>query len=471
MGESSERGVEAEAAPGGDPSVLEPSVGAPDAQTRRKRIITLALPIIGGMISQNVLNLVDTGMVGSLGRDEALAGVGLGSFLNFLLTAVILGVGSGVQAMAARRKGEERHAEMAVPLNGALVISLIVALPVSGALISLAPTFFPWVSDDPLVVGEGVPYLRARLFAMVAMGFNFSFRGYWNAIDRSSLYMSTLISMHVVNIGLNWVLIYGNLGAPELGATGAGVASAAATWFGTLVYFFLGMRHARAHGFLRGRPDAATMKSIVKLSVPVGVQNVFFAGGMTVLMTMVGKVGTQELAAMKVILDLNLIGILPGLGFGIAAASLVGQALGRGEPEDAERWGWDVTKVGAPLVGVIALPAVFLPEEILAIFLHEPATLALAVTPLRLVAVFIALDAVGMVLLNAHVGAGATRTVMLVSIFMQWGLYLPIVYLLGPVLGYGLVEIMIANIVYRSALGFIFAGLWRRGAWKRVKLD
>jgi putative MATE family efflux protein len=180
------------------------------------------------MLSQNVLNLVDTAMVGTLG-DAALAGVGLGGFANFLFSAFILGISAGVQAMAARRVGEGRLSETAIPLNGGLLIALVIAVPWSALLITLAWEYFPVLTNDAAVVEQGVPYLRARLFAMFAMGMNFAFRGYWNAVDKSILYMRTLISMHVVNIFLNWVLIFGNLGAPELGAQGAGVASAIAT--------------------------------------------------------------------------------------------------------------------------------------------------------------------------------------------------------------------------------------------------
>ncbi|MDH3728808.1 MAG: MATE family efflux transporter, partial [Myxococcales bacterium] len=147
---------------------------------RRRRILGLALPIIGGMLSQNVLNLVDTAMVGTLG-DAALAGVGLGGFANFLLSSFVLGLSAGVQAMAARRVGEGRRAETAIPLNGGLLIALIIAVPWSATLIALAPEYFPWLTTDPSVVEQGVPYLRARLFAMAAMGMNFAFRGYWNA--------------------------------------------------------------------------------------------------------------------------------------------------------------------------------------------------------------------------------------------------------------------------------------------------
>ncbi|MBW1762218.1 MAG: MATE family efflux transporter, partial [Deltaproteobacteria bacterium] len=436
---------------------------------RRRRILGLALPIIGGMLSQNVLNLVDTAMVGTLG-DAALAGVGLGGFANFLFSAFVLGLSTGVQAMAARRVGEGRLAETAIPLNGGLLLALTIAVPWSALLISLAPEYFPLLTGDAAVVEQGVPYLQARLFAMFAMGMNFAFRGYWNAVDKSILYMRTLISMHVVNIFLNWVLIFGNLGAPELGAAGAGVASAIATVFGTASYFLLGRSYARGAGFLHGLPSRETMSTIIRLAAPAGLQQFFFAAGMTVFLMLVARMGTPELAATKVIIDLILVGILPGIGFGLAAASLAGQALGRGNAEDAKQWGWDVTKIAILVVGALSIPAVLVPEWLLSGFIHEPSTLALAKNPLRLVAGFLFLDAVGMVLMNALMGVGDTKRVMLIGTGFQWLIFLPAVYVVGPVMGLGLVVVFAAQVIYRGFQSLTFALMWKQGRWQSIEI-
>ena len=422
------------------------------------------------MISQNVLNLVDAAMVGSLG-DAALAGVGLGGFLNFLLSAFILGLSAGVQAMAARRVGEGRTNDTAIPLNGGLLIALVVALPWSALLVTLAPHYFGLLTSDAAVVSQGVPYLQARLCAMAAMGMNFAFRGYWNAVDKSLLYMRTLIFMHAINIFLNWVLIFGNLGAPTLGALGAGVASAISTVFGTLCYFYLGFVHARVAGFLRGLPDRETLMTTIRLSVPAGAQQFFFAAGMTVFLAIVARVGTVELAATKVVIDLLLVGILPGLGFGLAAASLVGQALGRGEPEDAKQWGWDVTKMAMVLVGLLGLPALIVPELLLAPFLHNPETLELAKGPLRLVGAMLALDSVGMVLMNALMGAGDMKRVMVVATSAQWLFFLPAAFLVGPILGWGLMAIFVSQLIYRTVQAGVFARIWQSGSWQKIELS
>ena len=150
----------------------------------------LAPGIIGGMISQNVLNLVDTAMVGTLG-DVALAGVGIGAFANFMGQSLVMGLGAGVQAVVARRRGEGREGETVEALDAGVTLALIVAIPLSVLLYFLAPLFFPLLNTDTAVVETGVPSLQSRILGITAVGMNFAFRGYWNGINLSVLYLRT----------------------------------------------------------------------------------------------------------------------------------------------------------------------------------------------------------------------------------------------------------------------------------------
>lgn len=443
---------------------------------RVRQVLAIALPIIGGMTSQNILNLVDTGMVGTLG-DEALAAVGTGSFANFLAMAFITGLSAGVQAIASRRKGEGRDSETAVPLNGALLIAIVFGIPASIGLFFLVPHLFPVLNPDPGVVATGVPYLQARILAMTAVGMNFSFRGYWNGVNLSKLYLRTLLVMHAANILLNWMLIFGHLGMPEMGAAGAGIASAIATYIGTAYYLYLGLRHARANGFLRSLPGAESLRTIGRLALPNAFQQLFFAAGFNVLFWIIAHSevaneahATSEVAAANVVLNVSLVAVLPGLGLGLAAASLVGQALGRRDSADAMAWGWDVVKIAAVIMGLLGLPMLLFPDAILGVFLHDPSTIDIARAPLRVVGATIAIDGVGMVLMNALIGAGASRTSMVVSISTQWLLFLPVAYVLGPVMGAGLLAIWIAQVGYRGLAALIFAYLWRRGGWTSISV-
>lgn len=437
---------------------------------RRTRILALALPIILGMMSQTVLNLVDTLMVSTLGP-AAIAAVGFGSFANFLSIAFITGMSTGVQAVASRRKGEGREGETAVALNGGLVVVACIALPLCLVLFFLAPFFFPVLSTDSEVVDIGVPYLQVRLVGMIAVGANFAFRGYWNGIDKSALYLRTLLVMHVSNVIISYILIFGAFGAPELGATGAAVGTTTATFLGTFYYFFLGVKHAKPFGFLRGIPERSVIVNMLRLSIPSGLQSLFFAAGLTALFVIVGRIGTLEVAAMNVLITITMVAFLPGLGLGLAAATLVGQALGRGDVDDAEQWAWDVIKVGVVIMMVLGLPMAIAPKLILtAFFSEEPETLALAVLPLRLAGLTVWAEAILMVLLNGIMGAGAMKIGLVVNVGMQWLLFLPAAYFIGPVWGLGLIGVWSARIIYRFCQALVLMVVWRKRIWSTAKV-
>ncbi len=436
---------------------------------RRRTIWILALPIIGGQVSQNVLNLVDMAMAGVLGP-YAVAAVGLGGFINFTAGAVVIGLSSGVQAMAARRKGEGREDVMAVPLNGGLLLALLIGIPISAAVFWFAPDFYPLINGDPEVYERGAPYVQARIVAMTALGMNFAFRGYWNGVSQSGVYLRTLLVMHAANIFLNYVLIFGKLGFPELGVTGAGLGSAIATALGTVYYIAQGLTLGKPHGFFHGLPDRETMATMIRLSVPSCIQQLFFAVGFLTLFWIIGRIGTLEVAAANVLTNVVLVAILPGNGLGLAAASLVGQSLGAGNPRDAHRWGWDVVKMATLLLSCIGLPMVVVPDLILMGFLHDQVTLDLARMPLRVTGVGALADAAGIVLLNALLGAGASRQVMVMSIALQWFLFMPVAWLVGPVLGWGLLGVWSCFIGYRTLQAAVLAVMWEKKHWTQIKV-
>lgn len=442
------------------------------APSRLQRILNLALPVIAGMVSQNVLNLVDTAMVSRLpNSNAALAAVGYGGFALFFTQSIILGLATGVQASAARRKGQGRTDETGHFLNAALLIIACVAPLLSVGLYFAIPWLYPHINSDPDVVALGVPYLQVRAFSIMFIAMNFAFRGYWNAVDLTRLYMTTLISMHALNIALNYVLIFGHFGAPALGVRGAAISSLTALGFGTTIYFLFGLRYARGYGFLTCLPPLADIKRLVQISLPNSIQQMFFSAGYLAMFWIIGQVGTAEAAAANVLVNLMLVAYLPGMGFGLAAATLVGQALGRGDTDDAARWAWDVIRVAAVAMAAIGLPMVAMPQLILSsIYTLPPETLAVALWPLRLVGLSMVFEAVGTVLQNALLGAGDAKRVMVTAIVNQWVLFLPLAYLIGPVLGHGLAAIWLTQVLYRSLQAGVFAHYWRERRWARIRI-
>jgi len=436
---------------------------------RRRQVWAIALPIMGGMMSQNVLNLVDIAMVGRLG-DKALAATGIGGFTNYLAISFIIGLSAGVQALAARRLGEGRHEETAVPLNGGLILALLIGVPACIVMVLTTPYAFTLLSDDPAVRELGIPYLQARLLGMVAVGMNFSFRGYWSAIHMAGVYLRTLLVMHTINIFLHWVLIFGKLGAPALGVYGAGLSTTISLYIGTLLYLFFAWRHARDKGFLHRLPSRKVLWQQFRLSLPASLQQLFFSAGVVGLLWIVSRVGTQEVAALNVLMTFHITAILPAFGIALAAMTMVGNALGRGDVDDAAAWGWNcaaMTFIYGLVLSVVLIP---LAEPILGLFLTNAETRQLAYPPMLLWALMISFDTAGMVLMNALIGAGDTRRSMWISVIWQWIFFLPLAYAAGPVLGFGLLGVWVINGAYRVGQAITCGRHWAGRKWANIEI-
>lgn len=429
--------------------------------SRLSILFALAFPIIAGMTSQNIFNLVDTYMVGYLGA-EALAAVGLSNNLNFMCIAFITGLSAGVQAMTAWRKGGGDMDTAAVPLNGGILLCLVLGVPLSVMVFFATPGMFQILTPDPEVIDHAVPYFEARAFGMVALGLNFAYRGFWNGISMAKVYMHTLIVMNIANIILNYVLIFGHWGVPALGTQGAGIGTTLSAWIGVAFYAVQARARVSDCGYLKVRPARAEISKLLSLSLPVSIQQLFFAMGLTVYFWIIGRVGSEELAISNVMLNISLVMILPCLGLGMASASLVGQRLGAGEPDNARHWGWYTSRASVVMATSLALPVALWPEPLLAMFLHDPHLVTQGVLPLRIMLASLILDAVANVLNNSLNGAGRTRLTSLVGISTQWGINLPVAYAAVVYWGGGLVAIWVIFGLYRAIVSILYALVWWR---------
>ena len=404
---------------------------------KHKAIAALSFPIIGGMISQNIVNLVDTAMVGQVGT-SALASVGLGSFLNFFCSALVMGLAVGVQTQTARLRGAGKE-QYAIPLNGGLSLSTIISLPLCFLLIWQTPNLMALVTESPAIAEEGSLYLQARLTGMIALGANFAFRSYWSAIEKAHFYLFTLIIMHSCNILINWVLIFGHWGMPAMGVEGAGYGTALSMWIGLLIHISLAFRHAIPFGFLKGLPDKKAWKELLTMSLPSGIERMFFALGMTIFMTLIGWIGDAELAASNIILNLFLVAILPAMGFGIASATFVAKAIGAQKYEELSMWKTAVSQWALGTLMCIGLCFYLFNNEIISLFTEELLPGQLASSTLYLMILFLPCEAFHMVTYQSLMGLADNRFVMFLTLSLQWLVVLPLIYLIAVSWSWGLV--------------------------------
>ncbi|KPQ24047.1 MAG: Na+-driven multidrug efflux pump [Halomonas sp. HL-48] len=429
---------------------------------RHGKVVRLAWPIMLGMLSQSMLNLVDAAMVGHLG-ETALAGVGLGGYAMFMMTALVFGLSSSVQSQTAQRLGA------GAPLTSPLCAGLWLGL-VSGTLLTLlawwqAPWLLQWLSPAPDVRDVAVDYFRWRVLALSAIALTLCFRGYWNGRQHTQLYLRIIVAVHLLNVVLSAGLIFGLAGLPRLGATGAGVGTTLSIMVGLLLWVVVTLRRNGDARWRQALPDRQLLNATARLAAPHSAQQLWFAAGYAVLFWLLSQLGTESVAVGHVLINLSLLLILPGVGVGVAAMSLVGEALGRDAEQEAHRWGMDALAVAWLLLAVLALPMLWVPDWVLGVFFNSPALITLGALPLQLTGLMIMIDAAALVLAQALMGAGAQRTVMVVTLGMQWLFFLPLAWWVGLALGHGLLGIWLMQLLYRIINSAGFLWIWQRRQW------
>lgn len=431
---------------------------------RLKKILTLAFPVILAMVANNIVYLVDTFFVGYLG-DNALAGVGVGLFLNHLVIAIFLGLSVGVQTITARKEGNKSLEQLAASLNLGLLCSVIIGIPFTFIVYKLIPVLFPLVNSDSQVIPQGVAYLQALVLGTVGFSILVSFKGYWIGINKPSVYLAVLIVVNLINVVLAYLFVFGKFGMPSMGTFGLGLASSIAISLGAFIYLAIGLIYLKHNGFLRILPDSKTIKNIIELSIAEGIRQIFFAAAFTVLFYIIGKIGTSEVAAANVLINLMLVLYLPVLGFGSVVISLVSQAIGKNDLMQAHQWGWDVAKISVVVLAFLSIPLILFPKPILQIFIHSPTTLALAVTSIYVTSLTMVFEGVRTTIMSALLGAGDNKWVLVVFLGITWGLSLPIAYLLVKLFKLGLLSVWISQAFFNILMSFFFVFRWHRKKW------
>jgi MATE family multidrug resistance protein len=434
---------------------------------RVRHVLNLSVPIILALSSQNVLNIVDTWIVGQLGSAE-LGAVALSSTSNWVLSSFFIGLGAGVQAIVSRRVGDGNLFGAVGALNQALRITVLAVVPLSVIFALLSGPLLELISSQDTIVSVGTPYLAARLYGIPFVAANFAFRGYWNGLSMSKVYLRTLLAIHAVNIVLSYLLVFGVGSWSGMGVVGAGIGSTFAQAVGCAYYCYLAKRLGVHDGFLKGL-YGVSLRKLLRLGAPAGAQMIFFSLGFLIFFIITDRIGTSEIAASQVLVTMALVSILPAVGFGLGAASLVGQALGADRRSDARVWGWISLRMGCMLAGAIGVIELVAAPQLMHLFIgQDPAAAAVGVMPLRIIGGIMIIDSIGVILSNAAMGAGATRLVLLISVGCQYGIFLPLAFYLGLVAQLGLTSLWAAFAFYRFVFGGIMLIMWRSNRWQQV---
>lgn len=439
-----------------------------------RKVLSMALPVIAGLSTQMLLSLVDTGMVGRLGNAEyALAAMSLGLLATYAIIAFSSSLSTGTHVLTARRFGEKNYSACRDVIFNSLVLCVGMGIVAASLGMWGSQDIANLFAADPKVADLTAEYMFFRFMGLPFFMMSVAFRGFYFGIGETRVFMVSAIAMNFLNIFLNWVLIFGNLGAPALGLAGAAVASSLATTFDGLFQLVVAIvfRQYRVRFRLlhRLRFYKDIIRSIFKISLPVSFQNVFLLLGFLIFVAFTGLIGTLEQSASQTIIATLFLSILPSQAFGIAAQTLVGNAMGSGKKMLAKILGFETAKIATFYTGSLGLLLMLFPELFLMITTDEEHIIQAAVPALRMVGFAQIFFGTGTALANALQALGKTFYVMMAEMIVNLFIFVPIAYIVGIVLDLGLAAIWSTMIVYTIIYASVMYYYFQWGVWNRLK--
>jgi len=447
-------------------------LGRQDRRTLVRVIGGLALPVVLANISQTLMGLVDTLMVGRLGA-SSLAAVGVATLIFSAFATPVKSIDVAVQTFTARRVGQGRdHDVGSVLLTGAGVAVLI------GVLCTLLGMSRPdWlmglVARDPAVEELGITYLLWRFPGLLAFLLFFIQKAAFDGIGRTQLGMSIGIGMNLANVLLNWIFIFGNLGAPRMGVAGAALASTLSSTLAALAFFVVALNpEVRCRFRLVGRdnfrPDL--LRPFLKVAWPAAVQALGGLMAVLVFFMILGRISTVAVAAGNVVFRIAALSFMPGFGVGAALQTAVGQCLGLGDVRGAVRASWVGVGMSLIFMGMFGVLFWVWPGGLMRAFTSSEELVRAGTPILRLMGLVQVFDAVGLALAGTLRGAGATREVMIVDVAAGWGLFLPTAWICGVVLDGGLVGAWLGVLAWFTLYATGMTAWFLKGSWQRIKI-
>jgi multidrug resistance protein, MATE family len=423
-------------------------------------MVRLALPLVFAEIGWMAMGVEDTMFVGRV-SPEAIGAVGLGTMLFYgvgiFASGLLLGLDTLVsQAFGAGDLDDCRHS-----LITGFWLSLFLIPVVMGLIGGLIPLLSAW-GIDPAVMRETQPYLRVLNWSVPFLLLFFGFRRYLQSMNIVRPIMLTLLTANLVNILFNWIFVFGNMGAPKLGAEGAALATLGSRIYMAVVLGIVIWTNDSRLPHVSWKPDLSRVKELLRLGMPAAAQMGLETGVFAVVTVLVGKLGATVLAGHQIALQTVSMTFMMPLGISSAAAVRVGHAMGRGDREGMARAGWMALGLGGAMMSCAAIALLLLPYWIARLFTPETEVIAAGVVLLRIAALFQLFDGLQVVATGALRGTGDTRTPMICHFAGYWLIGLPVGWLLCFRYGMGAPGLWIGLSIGLVVIGVVLVEVWRR---------
>jgi putative MATE family efflux protein len=436
-----------------------------------RAILLLAVPMVLEMVLESLFAVVDVFWVGRLGAN-AVATVGLTESMLSLVFAVAMGLSLSTTAMVARRIGEKDPEGAAVAGVQAIALGLFVALTIGVPCFFFAPNLLRLMGASPEIVATGSGYTRICLGGSFAVLLLFLNNAIFRGAGDAAIAMRLLWVSNIINLILDPCLIFGWGPFPRLGVTGAALATLIGRSIGVLYQFYRLMKGTERFRILKSqvRLQFDVLLRLIRVSITGILQFAIAHTSWIGLVRIVSIFGSAALAGYTIAIRIVIFVILPSWGLSNAAATLVGQNLGAGHPERAEKAVWRTGFYNVMFLGAVGLVFIFFAEPIVRLFTQDPAVIPLGAACLRIVSYGNLGYAYFMVMMQAFNGAGDTITPTIVNFFGFWLLEIPLAYGLAIPLHMRSNGVFASIAIAESAMAAASAVLFKQGKWKKKKI-
>ena len=476
-------------------------------------VIKLAAPVVLAMLTQTAINLADTIMVGYLPKHISIAGqsaIGYSLIVVWSMGGFLSALGIGTQALVARREGEGKKEAAGSVLLNAVVLSVISSIILSFLAWDLLDDLFRFLSPSEEVVRVGTSYCQWRVIGLVSMVATASYKGFFDGLGATRVHMVAAIIMNILNLVLNYVLIFGFGPFPALQVDGAAIASMIASFVGffLMIGWSLIPKYLKVYRHLH--LPAISWKvswSVLALSIPSGLATVVMMTGFALFFKIVGMLDEAAVetqlqtllamgtaaealitnppdlytaalvsrppiftAAAKVITDIMSVVFMSCIALGTGTATLVGQSLGKNNTELATKYGIESVKIGVYATGIVGLSLIFVPETIILAFSKDIEVINAARGTVQVMGLGNILVAAGLVASYALFGAGNTRYVMTVQAILHFSCLVPVAWFLAIFMDLGMTGAFGALIIYAGLLAVLMVRKFTDGSIQNIDI-
>jgi MATE family multidrug resistance protein len=452
----------------------QPPRGPQPADERRggvREVAILAYPVILTQLSMTAMGVVDSAMVGRLGASE-LAAVGFGGVWMWTIFCFFIGGASGVQTFVSQYHGAGRPERCGAWVWQGIWSMLPAALLAAVVLILVVRTLLAWLAPSAELQPLAASYMSIRALGSAGMCAAATFSAFFRGIGDTRTPLYVTLFANLLNVVLDYGLIFGHFGLPTWGVAGAATATVIAEWIQAAIMLVVFLRPAIRTAY-RTQPApycAREQRRLLYTGAPIGGQWLLEMLSFAVFLTLVARMGDTSMAASQAFISLLSLSFLQASGLAMAVATLVGRYIGSEDPAAVERSFRSAQKLVLILSGSVALLFVAAPQLLMRIFTDDPEVLRLGGPLLLIGAVFQFFDAFAIVSDGALRGAGDTRFPFLVRFALAWGLFLPLGWLFGLHLEGGLMGAWMGGLVYVVVLAGYLVWRFRSGAWRAIRI-